>query len=741
MTFTKVQSGFVDLTTSSGLTVGAGSASTPALNFSDNSTGFFRSGSNEIAISLSGSQKFTFKNNNFGIGTNSPDVPLTVVGNTKISGNTHIGGASGSGARLSVYRATQYAGNPVFEAYSNLTGNAQTKIFEVDGDGSILVNGGTGVATAGTIELRQRGETKDDGIAITSSHAASHRIWKNSAGRLNIGVNADSDQIFITQAAAPNGYIGLNKPTRFGAGDGGPADYGSVGSGNIDTDVTQQVWYTGGGRHYIQLDVNANNNEGGAQDPAYIAWKGSVSSSPNTVIPNGGYMARIGGYRDLINNGSTSLCWESVHNVSADPHLPTRNLTLRYDGRIGFGAEIEPACVVDMSQDTTAICLPKGTTSQRSDFTNEAGQMRFNTNSQVIEWYNGNSWKDITEGAITSTSGDYVTTSSGFKYHFFNQSGSFVNSGGAQVAEVYVIGGGGGGGGGTNNAGSGGGGGGGMVYGTVSIPNGTYTVTVGGAGAASATSTGNNSSANGSAGGTSSIVIGNTTFQATGGGGGGSDAASTSPGGLGSAGQAQNGSGAAASFGGAGGTGTINGGTSYTGPDGTASVFGTGGAGGFGGSLDSSDRGQNNTAGSNGTNGGAGGGGGGQNNGPHNGNGGDGSTTYYTGGGGGGAYDNDGNPSQYPTPANSLDGGTGYFNGGDGGDMQGTQGQTGGKPTGSPATNYSGGGTTAGTTRFNNGGGGGAYGGGGGGAADANNSQDASGGDGGSGVVIIKYSV
>ena len=31
MTFTKVQSGFVDLTTSSGLTVGAGNASTPHL--------------------------------------------------------------------------------------------------------------------------------------------------------------------------------------------------------------------------------------------------------------------------------------------------------------------------------------------------------------------------------------------------------------------------------------------------------------------------------------------------------------------------------------------------------------------------------------------------------------------------------------------------------------------------------------------------------------------------------------
>ena len=737
MTFTKVQSGFVDLTTSSGLTVGAGNASTPALNFSDNSTGFFRSGSNEIAISLSGSQKFTFKNNNFGIGTNSPDVPLTVVGNTKISGNTHIGGASGSGARLSVYRSTQYAGNPVFEAYSNLTGNAQTKIFEVDGDGSVLIDGGIGVDTSGTLELRQRGQTKDDGIAITSAHAASHRIWKNSAGRLNIGVNADSDQFFITQAAAPNGYIGLNKPTRFGAGDGGPTDYGAMGSGTVSTDVTQQPWYTNGGRHYIHFDINGANNESQTQDPAYIAWKGSVSSSPNTVIPNGGYMARIGGYRDLINNGSTSLCWESVHNMSANPHLPTRNLTLRYDGRIGFGPELEPACVVDMSQDTTAICLPKGTTAQRSDFTNEAGQMRFNTNSQVIEWYNGTSWKDITEGAISSTSGDYVTTSGGYKFHFFNQGGNFVNSGGSQVAQIYVIGGGGGGGGGQNNAGSGGGGGGGMVYGTVNIPNGTYTVTVGAAGAGSQANGTNSPDA--SAGGTSSIVIGSTTFQATGGGGGRSNGTSNTT--TGSGGSDANGSGIKASDGGAGGTGTINGGTSYTGPDGTASVFGTGGAGGFGGSIDSSNNGQENTAGSNGTNGGAGGGGGAQNNGAHNGNGGNGSTTYYTGGGGGGAYDNDGNPSSYPTPANSLDGGTGYFNGGDGGDMNGTQGQNGGAPTGSAGTNYSGGGTTAGTTRFNNGGGGGAYGGGGGGAADAGNSTNAYGGNGGQGVVIIKYSV
>lgn len=733
MTLTKVQSGFIDLTTSAGITVGAGSAAVPALNFSDASTGFFRSGSNEIAVSLSGSQRFTFRDNNFGIGTNSPDVPLTVVGNTKISGNTHIGGASGSGARLSVYRQTQYASNPVFEAYSNLTGNAQTKIFEVDGDGSVLINGGVGVATAGTLELRQRGNTVNDGLSITSSNSTAHRIWKDSGGVLNIGTAGDSSMLSITADNAPAGNIGLHKQVVFPT----TSNYGTVGSGNLDTDVTQQVWYTGGGRHYIQLQANSSNDAAGSQDPAYIVWKGSGSDSPDTVIPNGGYMARIGGYRDLINNGSTSLCWESVHNVSDNPHTPTRNLTLRYNGRIGFGPEIEPACLVDMSQDTTAICLPVGTTAQRSGFTNEAGQLRYNSDNSTVEYHNGSGWRNVNDSSISSTSGDYVTTSGAFKYHFFHQGGTFQNVGGTQVAEVFVIGGGGGGGGGTSNGGSGGGGGGGMVYGTVSIPNGSYTVTVGAAGAGSqANGTG---SPNGGAGGTSSIVIGSTTFQATGGGGGGSDGASTSP--NGSGGTGTNSSGVGASFGGAGGTGTINGGTSYVGPDGTASVFGTGGTGGFGGSLDSSGNGGNSSPGLNGTNGAAGGGGGAQNNGAHNGQGGNGSSTYYTGGGGGGAYDNDGNPTSNPTPANSMTPGTGYFSGGTGGDMSGTQGAAGGKPTGSAGTNYSGGGTTPGTTRFNNGGGGGAYGGGGGGAADANNSPNAYGGDGGSGVVIIKYSV
>ena len=52
--------------------------------------------------------------------------------------------------------------------------------------GTLEVNGGIGVSTAGTFVLRQKGDTIADGIGITSSFASSHRIWKDSSGVLNL---------------------------------------------------------------------------------------------------------------------------------------------------------------------------------------------------------------------------------------------------------------------------------------------------------------------------------------------------------------------------------------------------------------------------------------------------------------------------------------------------------------------------------------------------------------------------
>ena len=80
--------------------------------------------------------------------------------------------------------------------YNFLSGNATfagTITTTSTATGAITLNGGTGVATTGAFVLRQNGDGVGNGIAITSSHATSHRIWKDASGNLNIGPSSDGD--------------------------------------------------------------------------------------------------------------------------------------------------------------------------------------------------------------------------------------------------------------------------------------------------------------------------------------------------------------------------------------------------------------------------------------------------------------------------------------------------------------------------------------------------------------------
>ena len=52
--------------------------------------------------------------------------------------------------------------------------------------GDVIIDGGTGVDSSALLHIRQKGDSAADGIAITSSNAASSRIWKDAAGVLNL---------------------------------------------------------------------------------------------------------------------------------------------------------------------------------------------------------------------------------------------------------------------------------------------------------------------------------------------------------------------------------------------------------------------------------------------------------------------------------------------------------------------------------------------------------------------------
>ena len=82
--------------------------------------------------------------------------------------------------------------NTEVRSYKNFisTGNITTTSTST---GAITLNGGTGVSTTGAFILRQNGNGADNGMAITSGHATSHRIWKDASGNLNIGSSGNAD--------------------------------------------------------------------------------------------------------------------------------------------------------------------------------------------------------------------------------------------------------------------------------------------------------------------------------------------------------------------------------------------------------------------------------------------------------------------------------------------------------------------------------------------------------------------
>ena len=76
----------------------------------------------------------------------------------------------------------------------------------------IVGSTGSTATTGGTTIIRQKGDTYEDGIAITSSNGISHRIWKSAGGSLNIGPSTSASA--LVQDSSGNVGIGTSSPTQ-----------------------------------------------------------------------------------------------------------------------------------------------------------------------------------------------------------------------------------------------------------------------------------------------------------------------------------------------------------------------------------------------------------------------------------------------------------------------------------------------------------------------------------------------
>lgn len=157
--------------------------------------------------------------------------------------------------------------------------------------------------------------------------------------------------------------------------------------------------------------------------------------------------------------------------------------------------------------DTGFIRLPVGTTAQQPGQGNqppaEAGQVRFNTNLNIVEWYDDqlNNWFPVglvrpsaTGGTITNINLNNVS----YRVHTFNSNGTFTLERNGTIEYLIVGGGGPGGASRSSQGGGGGGGGGGVLMGSLTLPAGDYPVVVG-AGGIKPTANTNGTGSNGQA--------------------------------------------------------------------------------------------------------------------------------------------------------------------------------------------------------------------------------------------------
>ena len=122
--------------------------------------------------------------------------------------------------------------------------------------------------------------------------------------------------------------------------------------------------------------------------------------------------------------------------------------------------------------------LPQGTTAQRPA-SPEEGQIRYNTDLETVEFYNGENWRPLSDTHPEATGGTVVDTDIGgvpYRIHYFTETGTdtltVTNPG--EVEYLIVAGGGAGG-----LVRGGGGGAGGILTGSTLVSPQNYTITVG----------------------------------------------------------------------------------------------------------------------------------------------------------------------------------------------------------------------------------------------------------------------
>ena len=205
--------------------------------------------------------------------TTTIDTAVTEVDSLNVEGNVGIG-TDNPTARLQVYRATQYANNPIIQARSN-NGSTNELKFEIDGDGDAYFNGNLGIGT----------DNPDGKLAVVGNGYNQINIANNNTANTNKlgGVTSQNyvgDKWSIIQTYSPSG----SNQIYYGSADGS---------------------YRGATSHYFYVNSSPTATTGHTE-----ALR--INSSGN-VVATGTISDSKGGLRDIpLNDESTNASYTLV---------------------------------------------------------------------------------------------------------------------------------------------------------------------------------------------------------------------------------------------------------------------------------------------------------------------------------------------------------------------------------------------------------------------------------------------
>ena len=305
-------------------------------------------------------------NESFTIGGTESTTTILADGKLMFKEGLYLKPSSGTGA-----------GTQIIDSSRNLLNIGTISSGAITATGTVIVDGGTGVSSSGVFHVRQNGDGDGNGIAITSSNATSHRIWKNASGVLNIGSSSNTNafQQDLTGNITIEGTI----------------DSGAITSTSSITGRTG----TFTGQNGTALEVNSGTTNVVAKfesgdATAWINLKDSNSGTYGTLLGAEGGLFRL---RTNNNDDTTDLTVDTSGNLSVSGTINS--------GAIISTGEVEATALdINGNGDISGNLTLGGYLAGPATFTIDPAAVGNNTGTVVIA---GNLQVDGTTTTVNST--------------------------------------------------------------------------------------------------------------------------------------------------------------------------------------------------------------------------------------------------------------------------------------------------------------------------------------------------